>query len=262
MSIRNTFFRVEEPFRIYRQFGRSESNTWIGRSRVISNVYHALNVQAGDELHALVGGLFVADRRDGLPDAAPARLSAPKPPLEKSYGSATDEEVLRRLARQGVVREIQRSEAREIDYPAARAAAQRELPERHPEVVELMPSPEMAAFRGTVAAFAVGLDELGAKMGWRDHLERPTVHLVAKIEGLGRIEIERAFIPGYHILDIPDAIAPDWPEGAEDHVWAGRTLKKLPKQVELAEVLDDVLRNVADRLLVDEEPAAGPPGPR
>lgn len=258
MSIRNTFFRVEKPFRIYRQFGRSESNTWIGRSRVVSNVYHALNVQAGDELHALVGGLFVADSRDGQPDAAPARLAPPKPPLEKNYGSMSDEDVLRRLARQGVVREIPRSEARVVDYPAARSAAQKELPERHPEVVELMPSPEMVEFRATVAAFALGLDELGARMSWRDHGERPTVHLVAQIEDVGRIEIERAFIPGYHVLDIPDAIAPEWPEAAEDYVWAGRTLKKLPKQVDLYEILDGALRNLAARLLPEEEPAAGP----
>lgn len=258
MSIRNTFFRVEKPFRIYRQFGRSESNTWIGSSRVISNVYHALNAQAGDELHALVGGLFVADRRDGHPDAAPARLAPPKPPLEKNYGSLSAEDILRRLAKEGVVREIPRHEARIVDYPAARAAAQRDLPERHPEVVELMPSPEMVAFRETVSAFALGLDEFGARMDWRDHGERPTVHLVAQIQDLGRIQIERAFIPGFHILDVPDAIAPDWPEGTEDLAWAGRTLKKLPKQVDIAGVLDDVLRNVADRLLADEVPVAGP----
>lgn len=258
MSIHNAFFRVEKPFRIYRQFGRSESNTWIGRSRVTSNVYHALNVQPGDELHALVGGLFVADRRDGQPDAAPALLKPPKPPLEKNYGSLTDDEVLRRLAKQGMVGEMPRSEARVVDYPAARAAAQVDLPERHPEVVELMPSPEMMAFRETVAAFALGLDEFGATMGWRDHGERPTVHLTAKIEDIGHIAIERAFIPGYHVLDIPEAIAPDWPAGAEDYVWAGRTLKKLPKQIDLAEVLDGVLRNLADRLLPEDEPAAGP----
>ena len=258
MSFSNTFFRVEQPFRIYRQFGTSESNTWIGRSRVISNVYHALNVEPGDELHALVGGLFVADRRDGRPDAAPARLAPPKPPLEKSYGSIPDGEVLHRLAKHGVVREIPRSEARVVDYPAARAGAQRALPERHPEVVELMPSPEMVAFREAVAAFALGLDEFGARVGWRDHGERPTVHLAAQVEDVGRIAIERAFIPGYHVLDIPDAIAPDWPDGAEDYVWAGRTLKKLPKQVDLAEVLDGVLRNLAVRLLPADEPVAGP----
>lgn len=258
MSMDNSFFRVEKPFRIYRQFGRSESNTWIGRSRVVSAVYHALNVQTGDELHALVGGLFVADSRDGRPDAAPALLAPPKPPLEKNYGSATDEEVLRRLARQGVVREIPRSEARVVDYRAARSAAQTNLPELHPEVVELMPSPEMVEFRRAVAAFALGLDELGAVIGWRDHGERPTVHLVARIEGVGRVEVERAFIPGYHVLDIPAAIAPEWPRAAEDYVWSGRTLKKLPKQVDLAEVLDDVLGNLADRLLPEGEPAAGP----
>lgn len=258
MSIRNSFFRVEKPFRIYRQFGTSESNTWIGRSRVISNVYHALNVQPGDELHALVGGLFVADSRDGQPDAAPARLAAPRPPLEKSYGAIPEDDVLRRLAKQGVVREIPRSEARVVDYPAARAAAQRDLPERHPEVVELMPSPEMVAFRETVAAFALGLDELGAAVNWRDHGERPTVHLTAKIEGVGHIAIERAFIPGYHVLDIPESITPDWPDAAEDAPWAGRILKRLPKQVDVADVLDGVLRNLADRLLVDDEPAAGP----
>lgn len=258
MSISNTFFRVQKPFRIYRQFGRSESNTWIGRSRIISNVYHALNVQVGDELHALAGGLFVADRRGGKPDAAPARLKAPKPPLEKDYGSVTDEDFLRRLASHGVVREIPRSEARVVDYTAARAGAQRDLPERHPVVVELMPSPEMVEFRGTVAAFALGLDELGVAVGWRDHGEWPTVHLSADIDDLGRIAVERAFIPGYHILDIPAAIDPEWPEGTEDYVWAGRTLKMLPKRVDIAEVLDGVLRNLAASLLPVEEPAAGP----
>lgn len=263
MSFQNAFFRVERPFRFYRQFGTSPSNTWIGASRVISNVYHALNAQPGDEMHALVGGLFVADGcgPGGTPSAAPARLSPPKPPLEKSYGSLPDADKLRAMAKAGVVREIPRSEARPLDYAAVRTAAGRPLGEYHPDVVELMPSPEMVAFRESIASFALGLDDYGAEVRWQDHGENPVVRLNATIPDLGRLMIERAFLPGYHVLDIPDAVAPPWPETTEERSWAGRTLKVVPKTVDVANLLVEVSLNldaVFSAKCADEQERVGP----
>lgn len=263
MSFMNAFFRVERPFRFYRQFGLSPSNTWIGSSRVISNVYHALNAQPGDEMHALVGGLFVADRvgPGGTPSAAPARLSPPKPPLEKSYGTLPDSDTLRAMAKAGLVREIPRSEARPLEYAAVRNAAGRQLQEYHPEVVELMPSPEMVAFRESISSFALGLDDYGAEVRWQDHVENPVVRLNAVVPDLGRLMIERAYIPGYHVLDIPDAVAPPWPEGTQDQAWSGRTLKVVPKGVDVADLLVEVSLNldaVFSAKFAAEQERAGP----
>jgi hypothetical protein len=258
VSIQNAFFVVERPFRFYRQIGISQSNTWIGRSQVFTNVHHALNAVPGDEFHALVGGLFVADRRDGGPSAAPARLSAPKPPLEKNYGSQPADRILRGMVERGLVREIPRSEARAVDYVAAREAASAELAPHRPAVIELVPSPLMVAFRERVAAFAATLEELGGAIAWRDLGDSPTVVLKADLGQAGRIGIEHAYLPDFHVVDVPPAFEPDWPAGSEKWGPEGRTCMRLPKDADVPAILDEVLGKVFAELHPEEDAAPGP----
>lgn len=258
MSIQNAFFVVERPFRFYRQFGVSRSNTWIGRSQVSLNVHHALNAVPGDEFHALVGGLFVADRRDGRPTAAPARLSPPKPPLEKDYGRQPDDQVLRAMAQRGLVREIPRSEARAVDYVSAREAASEEMAPNRPAVIELVPSPQMVAFRERVAAFAATLEEFGGAIAWRDLGDSPTVLLRADLGQAGRIGVEYAYLPGFHVVDVPPAFEPDWPAGSEKWGPEGRACMRLPKDADVPAILDEVLAKVFAQLHPEEDAPQGP----
>lgn len=241
VSARNSFFRTLQPFRYYRQAGQSPSNTWIGRSQAITNVHHALNAEPGDEFHALVGGLYVADRRDGAPSAAPARLSPPKPPLEKDYGSQPADAVLRDMVNRGLVEEIPRSEARAVDYASARTAASARLAPHRPAVIELVPSPQMVAFRERVAAFAATLEEFGARIAWRDLGERPSVVLLADLGKDGRIGVEHMHLADFHVVDVPSAFEPAWPPGSEHWGPEGRACIRLPKDADLLSILDEVL---------------------
>lgn len=63
VNLTNTFFRVTAPFPVYVLDSIAESNTYVGRSRAFSNVYRRITAQPGDEVHALVGGVFLV--RDG-----------------------------------------------------------------------------------------------------------------------------------------------------------------------------------------------------
>ncbi|MGU3604874.1 hypothetical protein ACLBYC_25935 [Methylobacterium brachiatum] len=102
----------------------------------------------------------------------------------------------------------------------------------------------MVAFRENIVSFALGLDDYGAEVRWQDHGENPLVRLNAVLPDLGRLTIERAFIPGFHVLDIPDAVAPRWPEGTQDRAWGGRTLKVVPKGIDVADLLVEVSLNL------------------
>ena len=258
VSARNSYFRTLQPFRFYRQVGRSLSNTWIGRSQAITNVHHALNAEPGDEFHALAGGLFVADRRNGAPSAAPARLSPPKPPLEKSYGTQPADDVLRDMVARGLVLEIPRSEARAVDYGAAQAAASVQLAPHRPSVIELVPSPQMVAFRERVAAFAATLEEYGARISWGDLGERPSVVLWADVGMAGRIGVEHMHLADFHVVDVPLAFEPAWPPGSEHWGPEGRACFRLPQDADLPAILDEVLAKVFVELHPDAQVPQGP----
>lgn len=150
----NKYFRVESPFRVWCNLGHSDSNTHIGRSRVINVVKEARNAIPGDEIHALVGGTFLI--RD---DAAwEVSLSAPKSVLEKTYLLRPDWAELPNDPR---VAEIL-APTRTADYNAIRSAvsANRMRP-LHPQVIDIEPSPEMVRVRALIAPSTSALREEG-----------------------------------------------------------------------------------------------------
>lgn len=52
-------FRVlTEPVIVFARVGKVQSNTFVGSSMVISVLWSALDLQPGDEIHRLPGGLF------------------------------------------------------------------------------------------------------------------------------------------------------------------------------------------------------------
>jgi hypothetical protein len=96
-------------------------------------------ISPGDQVHALLGGIFVV-RTDGSVETS--RLRLPKPILEKSYGTHTsDADLLGMMAKVGRGREIEKP-AKSIDYNAARKAA---AADGHHPKRKLMA--ELAAFR-------------------------------------------------------------------------------------------------------------------
>ena len=101
----NAYFRVIECFEVLRLIGISESNTWVGRSRMFGNVYERRILRPGDQVHDLFGGVFVL-----LGEAvfrARMKLSE-KHPFEKTYGPPGEElwpvEKLERIAPEDVLR--------------------------------------------------------------------------------------------------------------------------------------------------------------
>lgn len=180
-------FRVDEPFRIYRHAGWSRSNSYYGSSRLNAGVFEAINTRAGDEIHALPGGLFLV-RGD---EACRVSLDPPKGAFEKSYGVSTPEERLRRSAR---VSEFPATQRKAVDYAAAGKAAEKMFPDNHPTLVVHEDSPELQrlfeAFDGPLGqldelAEAGEPDSRGQRPHWRhqDHTHQPIVGFQAYHEG-------------------------------------------------------------------------------
>jgi hypothetical protein len=80
----NTYYTVTRAFTVYALVGHSDSNFHYGSSMVYGNVYRRVELQPGDEVHALVGGTFVL-RFDG--ELLKVCLTiTDKSPFEKRYG--------------------------------------------------------------------------------------------------------------------------------------------------------------------------------
>lgn len=119
MSWGNRYFEFDEPVRWFKAVGLSESNTWIGSSRVFDTVYEPTTVNPGDVVHALVGGTFLV-RKDGQVETG--RFNLPKSILEKTYGMrTTDQNRLEAMAKAGRCREVPQP-SRKHDYNSARKA--------------------------------------------------------------------------------------------------------------------------------------------
>lgn len=63
----NSYFQVTESFEVFVRVGWSKSNTFYGSTQLCGGVYRKVVLQPGDEIHDLVGGLFVltGDRKQG-----------------------------------------------------------------------------------------------------------------------------------------------------------------------------------------------------
>ena len=82
-SMNNSFFKVTSPFKIYIAVGRYTTNTFFGSARAMGVMYRHVTLNPGDEIHDLVGGVFVY--HDGKTYQGKMNLSE-KHPFEKVYG--------------------------------------------------------------------------------------------------------------------------------------------------------------------------------
>jgi hypothetical protein len=61
----NTYWRVVSPVDVEVYTGKTRSsNTYIGASNLLSQETRTLTLKPGDEIHALVGGVFAVPRKD------------------------------------------------------------------------------------------------------------------------------------------------------------------------------------------------------
>jgi len=160
----NRYFEIVSPVRIYRHVGRSESNTWIGRSRVINRVSRAENARPGDQIHALVGGTFLV-RGDEVHEIF---LWRPKHILERG-GSPSAVSTMERYAKAGRARETD-APIMKPDYGAGRKKGEVDLPPLSPDVVEIEPSPELQVLKEDVESAVAALEREGfdGKIKFRD----------------------------------------------------------------------------------------------
>ena len=92
----NTYWRVTEPFEVYVLRGTTESNTSVGSSKMLGNVYQPVTVEPGGEIHGLVGGVFYIDPNGSVTEVTLALSD--KHPFEKVYLLPVDKWPLDKLA--------------------------------------------------------------------------------------------------------------------------------------------------------------------
>lgn len=93
----NAYWRVVDPFDVYARVSTCDSNTYFGSSKALGTLYEKLTAQPGDEIHALVGGVFLVTK-DGDVHEVQIAVSE-KHPFEKTYLHRDPEWPLERLAR-------------------------------------------------------------------------------------------------------------------------------------------------------------------
>lgn len=200
MSVWNAFFRVEQPFQVFKHVGISASNSYAGASRIFATVMEAINSRPGDEIHALVGGTFLKRGNEVFPISLKPR----KPPFEKSYGSQSAAEVMAHRAKVGLVVQIPEPHSRP-DYSAAnKRVSANHLRDLHPEIVHVDDSPELVKLSEIVAPFMRRLREIDdtATVEYRD------IDAYGGPKATVRFSDTYAFIrstvPGVYAIDLPD----------------------------------------------------------
>lgn len=69
----NHYFEVIDPFVAFVLVARTESNTFVGRSQAIGNVWQPVELAVGAEIRSLVGGEFAV--QVGSPIAVPTKIA-------------------------------------------------------------------------------------------------------------------------------------------------------------------------------------------
>ena len=154
----NKFFKVEKPFRVFRHFGTSASNSYVGASQIFNTVMEGVNTRPGDEIHALVGGTFLLRGNE----ICELSLVASEAAFEKTYLGTTDAEKLAGRIKHAEVVSIAEPKTKP-DYTTARnKASANMLRDYFPEVVNIEPSPRMVELEHMVRTrFLERLDEYG-----------------------------------------------------------------------------------------------------
>ncbi len=156
MRLAPAHFTVVQPFRVWRHVGKSDSNTHVGRSRVVTTVKDAVDAVPGDEVHDLPGGTFVT----GPAGTFEVSLKPPVPIMESRYHHVGSEILLRELAAAGRVAAVPAATLR-ADYGASRKAVDaNRLPPLHAEVRRAEPSPELRLANTVADAFLEPLADL------------------------------------------------------------------------------------------------------
>lgn len=83
----NYYYRVIKPFSVYIRIGIADSNTYVGRSQMLGNVYRHIELAVGDEIHSLAGGTFAVTSHGA--NEAKMQLSD-KHPFEKVYSEGEE----------------------------------------------------------------------------------------------------------------------------------------------------------------------------
>lgn len=82
-----TYLKVIKPFMVYALVGYQPSNSFIGSSQMLGNIYKRITLEIGSEIYDLPGGVFVV--HTGKSYAIKMQLSG-KHPFEKTYGMEVD----------------------------------------------------------------------------------------------------------------------------------------------------------------------------
>lgn len=159
--MKNRYYTVVSPIRVFVHAGHSASNSYVGSSRVITTVMKAQNARKGDEIHALVGGTFLV--RKGT--AYEIDLKPAKPVFEKSYGFSQPWQIMEAYAKAGRAVE-QDAPKLTADYRAARDKAGKKLPELHEQVIERTKSPEYDHLAGAVGKALAKAETHGVEYRW------------------------------------------------------------------------------------------------
>ncbi len=110
----NLFYSVTKPLPAWYLIGHMDGNEWIGASRCLWPVYRPVTLHPGDEVHSLVGGVFVVTREKKVLSTVSV-LSAPVVISMMIHGSARDKRPIGEIA-QDYLRPISEREAMKVKY--------------------------------------------------------------------------------------------------------------------------------------------------
>lgn len=188
----NHYYEAVEPIFYLERKGHSESNTYIGASRVLDAIYEGHQAREGDQFHLLVGGDFLV--RNGKP-IADVSFWFPKHIFEKSYGSRnTSQGLFATLEKQGAVKRIPYPG---IDLAYAKARHQeKEFPPNEPRLRYVENSPTailLTSYGKTLATIARDND---MKVTFQDfHEERRAKLRVTRPEANGHRTVLEVVAP-------------------------------------------------------------------
>jgi hypothetical protein len=219
-----------------------------------------VNARPGDAIASLGhGGAFLLPRGGGAREIS---LRPPKGPFERSYATLSESELLDRDARLRRLPDGPEPAA----VAAARAAGPRRLPDQHPPLVEVEPSPEMEEFRAMTAGVAAAAEAAGFEVRFADHSESPVVRLrvyagdtvdfAGRKEFMSSFYVGWAYIPRFLEVEAPAEAPVPGAEPASTDAFKGRvTLKYRLQPGDLPAVQQAV------EALASARAAPAPPGP-
>jgi hypothetical protein len=111
----NNYYKVLKPIMAYQHDGWEETNSYYGSSRISKAKYKSVKLNKGDELHSLVGGLFLVKKDQGYFGVIE---KSKKDPFERSYGNETEllYHSLEALVKDGTLEKLTKQTAKKAHY--------------------------------------------------------------------------------------------------------------------------------------------------